>query len=59
MSQADIEQYIESGEWEGKAGAYAIQETAERFVVGLEGSFSNVVGLPMELVGRMLERFLL
>ena len=36
--------------------AYAIQETADRFVRRVEGSFSNVVGLPVELLGRMLER---
>ncbi|MCD6365516.1 MAG: Maf family protein, partial [Planctomycetes bacterium] len=39
-----------------KAGAYAIQETADRFVVKLEGSFSNVVGLPMELLNRMMRQ---
>lgn len=54
MSQQDIEDYIASGEWDGKAGAYAIQETADRFIVKLEGSFSNVVGLPMELLVRLL-----
>jgi septum formation protein len=54
MSEEELEAYIASGEWKGKAGAYAIQETADRFVTKLEGSFSNVVGLPMELVGRML-----
>ena len=48
-------QYIASAEWMGKAGAYAIQETADRFVVKVEGSFSNVIGLPMEMVGRLLE----
>jgi len=55
MTEAEIEGYIASGEWDGKAGAYAIQETADRFVEKLEGSLSNVVGLPMELVGRMLD----
>lgn len=51
-----IEEYLDSGEWEGKAGAYAIQETGDRFVEAVEGSFTNVVGLPMELVERMLDR---
>ena len=55
MTEQEIEAYIRSGEWKGKAGAYAIQETADRFVVRLEGSFSNVVGLPMELVERMMD----
>ncbi len=54
-SPAEIEAYLDSGEWEGKAGAYAIQETGDRFVQSLEGSFSNVVGLPVELVERMLK----
>lgn len=54
MSDQEIEDYIASGEWQGKAGAYAIQETADRFVTAVEGSYSNVVGLPLELVERML-----
>lgn len=57
MSDAEMEQYIESCEWAGKAGAYAIQETADRFVERVEGSFTNVVGLPMELVERLLRKF--
>lgn len=54
MSTEEIDQYVESGEWVGKAGAYAIQETADRFIENVEGSFTNVVGLPMELVERMI-----
>lgn len=54
MTDAQIEAYIESGEWIGKAGAYAIQETADRFVDKIEGSLTNVVGLPVELVIRMI-----
>lgn len=50
LSPAEIDAYIASGEWEGKAGSYAIQETADRFVSGLEGGgFDNVVGLPVAL----------
>ncbi|HUS93284.1 MAG TPA: Maf family protein [Phycisphaerae bacterium] len=56
MTEQEIADYLASGEWIGKAGAYAIQETADRFVVGLEGSFSNVVGLPVELVERLIGR---
>jgi septum formation protein len=55
MTPGEIEQYVQSGEWKDKAGAYAIQETADRFIEGLEGSFSNVVGLPLELVARMIK----
>jgi septum formation protein len=55
-SPAEIQAYLDSGEWRGKAGAYAIQETGDRFVESVEGSFTNVVGLPMELLRRMIER---
>jgi septum formation protein len=55
-SDADIQAYLDSGEWRGKAGAYAIQETGDRFVECVEGSFSNVVGLPLELLERMIDR---
>ena len=54
MSDEEIDEYLASGEWIGKAGAYAIQETADRFVDRIEGSWSNVVGLPIERVGRMI-----
>lgn len=54
MTEQEIQQYIDSNEWMGKAGAYAIQETADRFVTNVEGSFSNVVGLPLELLEKML-----
>jgi septum formation protein len=55
LTDEEIAGYLTSGEWRGKAGAYAIQETADRFVVAVEGSFSNVVGLPVELVSHMLQ----
>jgi septum formation protein len=47
LSARDIEAYLESGEGEGKAGGYAIQGRAEAFVRQLNGSWSNVVGLPL------------
>jgi septum formation protein len=43
----EIEDYIASGEWREKAGGYAIQGLAARFIRGLVGSYSNVVGLPL------------
>jgi len=49
MTDQDIEAYIATGECFGKAGAYAIQETGDRFIERLEGSFDNVVGFPTEL----------
>ncbi len=53
-TRAEREAYVRSGEWKGKAGAYAIQETADRFVTRIDGSLTNVVGLPMERVARLL-----
>lgn len=55
LDPLEIEWYIESGEPEGKAGAYAIQGRAARFVERIEGSWSNVVGLPVATVARMLK----
>jgi nucleoside triphosphate pyrophosphatase len=54
LSRAEIDAYVASGECFDKAGAYAIQETADRFVTRVDGSRTNVVGLPMETVVRML-----
>jgi septum formation protein len=54
MSDAEIEEYAASGEPYGKAGGYAIQETADRYVASVEGSRTNVVGLPVETVERLL-----
>jgi septum formation protein len=47
LEQAEIETYIQSGEWQGKAGGYAIQGRAAAFVSFISGSYSNVVGLPL------------
>ncbi|MEX0344784.1 MAG: Maf-like protein [Rhizobiaceae bacterium] len=47
LSREELESYLASGEWRGKAGAYAIQGLAGTFVVKLVGSYSNVVGLPL------------
>jgi len=56
LARAEIEAYVASGEWRDKAGGYAIQETADRFVTALEeGGFDNVVGLPVALALRLLD----
>lgn len=47
LTTAMIDAYLASGEWEGKAGGYAIQGKAGAFVVDIAGSYSNVVGLPL------------
>ena len=47
LSRSDIEAYLASGEWRGKAGGYAIQGRAGAFVTKLVGSHSSVIGLPL------------
>ena len=47
LSDEDIEAYLASGEWRGKAGGYAVQGIAGSFVVKIVGSYTNVVGLPL------------
>ena len=47
LSDQDIESYLASGEWRGKAGGYAAQGLAGTFIVKLVGSYTNVVGLPL------------
>jgi septum formation protein len=55
LAKAEIEAYIASREWRGKAGGYAIQGLAGCFVRKLTGSYTNVVGLPLtEVVGLLL-----
>ena len=56
LSKEDIAAYIASGEWRGKAGGYAIQGVAEMFIPWINGSFSNVVGLPLAETSQMLKR---
>jgi septum formation protein len=47
LTANDIESYAESGEWQGKAGGYAIQGRAAPFIAFISGSYSNIVGLPL------------
>ena len=54
LTDAQIAGHITNGQWEGKAGAYGIQETGDEFVDHIDGSFTNVMGLPMELTERLL-----
>ena len=54
MTEAGIAAHIRGGSWEGKAGAYAIQETGDQFVERIEGSLSNVIGLPLERLAQLL-----
>jgi septum formation protein len=54
LEQREIQEYVAGGEPMDKAGAYAIQGGAARWVTRLEGDYSNVVGLPLALVTEML-----
>jgi len=54
LSNAEIEAYLASGEWRGKAGGYAIQGVAGAFPVKLVGSYTNVVGLPLHETAALL-----
>jgi septum formation protein len=56
LTDADIETYVATGEPMGKAGAYGIQGYAARFIDHIEGSWSNVVGLPLHLVHQLIGR---
>lgn len=56
MSEAEIEGYLDAGDYGDKAGAYGIQGFAEPFVEEIRGSYSNVVGLPVERLYQLLKR---
>ena len=53
LSTAQLDEYLASGQWEGKAGAFGYQDRSG-WVHVLQGSESNVVGLPLELLAEML-----
>jgi septum formation protein len=57
LTSADIEAYIATREPMDKAGAYAIQGIASRWITKIEGDYANVVGLPVALVWEMLQKF--
>jgi septum formation protein len=58
LTPRDLAAYIATGEWEGRAGAYAIQGRGAALVRGIDGDYLNVVGLPAALLVRLLsERF--
>jgi len=57
ITREDISAYIRTGEPYGKAGAYAVQGRGALFVEGIDGCYSNVVGLPLYKLGKMLQEF--
>jgi len=56
LEESDIGDYVATGEPMDKAGAYAIQGIASRWISRIEGDYSNVVGLPVPLVWKMLRQ---
>lgn len=54
LSEAQIESYLDSGEWAGAAGGYRIQKTGYTLIERIEGSWSNVIGLPLEDITKAL-----
>jgi septum formation protein len=55
LSQAEIEAYIASNEWHGKAGGYAIQGLAARYITSIIGSYTAIVGLPLYETANLIE----
>lgn len=55
LAEEEIAAYIESGEWRGKAGGYAIQGRAAAYISAIIGSYSNIVGLPLFETANMLQ----
>lgn len=56
LSDGELDAYLASGLWEGKAGAYGIQDHDDPFVRAIIGSYSNVMGLPMERLAGLFEQ---
>jgi septum formation protein len=56
FSDADLEAYLEDGEWEGKAGAYSIQGRGGEFIERIEGDYTAAVGLPLRLTASLLTK---
>jgi len=56
LTAEQIREHIKSKSWQGKAGAYAIKEEGDEFIEKIDGSLTNVMGLPMELLEQLLKR---
>jgi len=54
LNDAELDAYVARGEWRGRAGGYAIQETGAALVHSIVGDYANVVGLPVALLGELL-----
>ncbi len=58
LTSEQIDEHIKSETWRDKAGAYAIQENGDEFIEKIVGSLTNVMGLPMKLLERLLKKFI-
>jgi septum formation protein len=58
LGEEAIERYVETGEWRGRAGGYAVQGEGERLIASIEGDYWNVVGLPTSLLRELAPRLL-
>ena len=58
LTSQQIVEHVESESWRDKAGAYAIKENGDEFIKRIDGSLTNVMGLPMELLEKLLKRFI-
>jgi nucleoside triphosphate pyrophosphatase len=56
LTDAEIELYLDTGEWRGRAGGYAVQGFGSSLISGIEGDLSNVIGLPLPLVASLVGR---
>lgn len=56
VGDEEIDRYVESGEWEGRAGGYAVQGLGSSLVSRIDGDLSNVIGLPVPLLSSLLAR---
>jgi septum formation protein len=57
LRETEIRRYLRAGEWHDKAGGYGIQGRAAFYVASIRGSYHNVMGLPLEKLYRLLDRF--
>lgn len=55
LNDAEVDAYLRTNEWKGKAGGYSIQDSGSRLIARIEGDYTAAVGLPLRLVARLLE----
>ncbi len=56
LGSTEVEAYVATGEWRGRAGGYAVQGFGSSMIAAIEGDLSNVIGLPLPLTARLIER---